>query len=195
MSGVVPRSPSGSRTLLPIGWGCRWLAALPVVVLLLSACAATEPTPLIPVASSTDGRGVPFGESGRGAMMPIEETSADDGYGWSPAHPVRLGGYDPTLGPTSGEGRQVAYLNSLWGPEGETVFYERIGICCPFEHFGAPLDRGMLDVYSLTWEGSGEPRLLYLDRYREGPVRVPHGLTTRTGGSTRSLVRADGGSG
>jgi hypothetical protein len=134
---------------------------------------------MIPVEASLDGRGRPFGESGLGPVMPIEVTARKRSYGWSARNPVKLGGYNPALGPLSGQERQVRFLNSLWGPGGETVFYERIATCCPFQHFGAPLDRAMLDVYSLTWEGLPEPKLLYMDRYREGAVRVPAGLTTR----------------
>ena len=150
------------------------------LLLLVLGCAGSQTRPsMIPVEASVDGRGWPFGESGLVPVMSIGETSRSRSYGWSEKNPIKLGGYDPVMGPASGQERQVWFLNSLWGPEGETVFYERIGTCCPFQHFGAPLDRAMLDVYSLTWEGLPEPGLLYMDRYRDGPVRVPAGLTTK----------------
>jgi hypothetical protein len=131
------------------------------------------------VETTRDGRGWPYGESGRGPVQLIEETSTDPRYGWTTRKPVQLGGFDAEPPEEDSLARQVRYLNSLWGPEGETIFYERIGTCCPFQMFGAPLDKGMLDIYALTWEGVDHPRHLYLDGYRTGAVKVPDGLTTR----------------
>jgi hypothetical protein len=129
--------------------------------------------------ASREGRGWPFGESGGGVVMAVEQTARNRSYGWSAREPIRLGGYDAVPPGEGGDTRQIRFLNSLWGPEGETIFFERIGTCCPFELFGGILDKGVLDVYSLTWDGLDEPRLLYLDRYREGPLRIPLGLTTK----------------
>jgi hypothetical protein len=103
----------------------------------------------------------------------------DRRYGWTAEKPVGLGGFDSDLPGETGFDRQQRFLNSLWGPEGEVIFYERIGTCCPFNLFGAPLDKGMLDVYSLTWEGQNNPEHLYLDRFREGTIQIPAGLTTK----------------
>lgn len=156
---------------------------LPIVTLLLvtPGCGhrAAPPPPDLIVLSTTTGRGWPFGESGGGTVMSMAGTADDPGYGWRHDRPVMLGGRD--LDPTgaTAEARQVRYLNSLWGPGGEIVFYERIGTCCPFEHPGAPLDKGTLDVYTLTWDGAPGNRQLYLDGFRTGPVLIPVGLTTR----------------
>ena len=98
---------------------------------------------------------------------------------------MELGGFDAEPPGDDRLALQVRYLNSLWGPQGETIFYERIGTCCPFQMYGAPLDKGMLDIYTLTWEGQAEPRHLYLDGFRTGVVRIPAGLTTK--------VRSSGG--
>jgi hypothetical protein len=111
--------------------------------------------------------------------MVLEQTARDPSYGWNYEEPPGLGGYDAVPPEPDGDHRQIMFLNSLWGPEGETVFYERIGRCCPFQVYGAVLDRGMLDVYALTWDGLPEPRHIFLDRYRVGPLRIPVGLTTK----------------
>ena len=157
--------------------GLRFLAFL-----LLCGCAST-PAPGSPprllIESSESGRGWPYGESGRGAVMILTETSDEEIYGWTSEKPIGLGGYDSDAAGEGGIERQVRFLNSLWGPGGETLFYERIGTCCAFDLFGAPLDKGMLDVYALTWDGQSNPKHLYLDRYREGPVKIPMGLTTK----------------
>jgi len=135
--------------------------------------------PQLVVSASAQGRSRPYGESGSGPVQHLAGTAEHDSYGWRHTDPVMPGGYDPDPARDESELRQIRFLNSLWGPGGETVFYERVGTCCPFQFFGAPLDKGMLDVYALTWEGSGEPRHIYLDRYRTGSLLIPTGLTSR----------------
>lgn len=158
----------------------RRTALTALLLLVGTGCAgAGAGAPELIVSASTQGRGWPFGESGGGPVMTLAEAAKDRSYGWSPTNPVRLGGFDARAPDRGGDERQVLFLNSLWGPGGETLFYERIGTCCPFQLFGGLLDKGMLDVYALSWDGLSSPKHLYLDRYREGPVKVPVGLTTK----------------
>ena len=158
---------------------------MPVIllILMLVSCAGHSGTapPGLLVETSRDGRGWPFGESGRGPVLDLSETSTDPRYGWSAKKPVGLGGFDAAPPEEDSLTRQIRFLNSLWGPQGETIFYERIGTCCPFPFYGAPLDKGMLDIYALTWEGQSRPRHLYLDGYRTGTIRIPEGLTGKVG--------------
>ncbi len=160
--------------------------AFPVLLLLpaltaTGACAHRRllPPPQLVVSATAQGRGWPYGESGGGEVQHLARTAEHDSYGWRHTDPVMLGGYNIDPAQDTSEPRQTRFLNSLWGPGGETVFYERVGTCCPFQFFGAPLDKGLLDVYTLTWEGSKEPRHLYLDRYHTGPLLIPTGLTSR----------------
>lgn len=148
---------------------------------LLPSCAgsSTWSPPLLFVEETRDGQGWPFGESGHGPVRRIEETSTDLRYGWTAKKPVDLGGFDAEPPEEDRLAMQVRYLNSLWGSQGETIFYERIGTCCPFQMYGAPLDKGILDIYALTWEGQEKPRHLYLNGFRTGVVRIPAGLTTK----------------
>jgi hypothetical protein len=159
-------------------------STIPALILFLTltgGCAGTAPgaLPRLLAETTREGQAWPYGESGRGPVRYIEETSTDNRYGWTPRKAIRLGGFDATGSEEGRLERQIRLLNSLWGPDGEMIFYERVGTCCPFQFFGAPLDKGMLDVYALTWDGQPEPVHLYLDGYREGPVRIPRGLTTR----------------
>ena len=152
-----------------------------LAILMLTSCAGSSgmiPHRLL-VETSRDGQGWPFGESGRGPVLDLSETSRDPRYGWSAKKPVGLGGFDASPPEEESLARQLRYLNSLWGPQGEIIFYERIGSCCPFQVFGAPLDKGMLNIYALTWEGQERPRHLYLDGYRTGMIRIPVGLTSK----------------
>ncbi len=150
-------------------------------LILASGCAATAPgaPPRLLAETTREGRGWPYGESGRGPVRHLEETSINSRYGWTSRKAIRLGGFDAQGLEEGRVERQIRLLNSLWGPGGEMVFYERVGTCCPYQVFGAPLDKGMLDVYALTWDGQLEPVHLYLDGYRVGPVKIPRGLTTR----------------
>ena len=153
-----------------------------IPALIIPGCAASSnpgSPPRLLIEASMSGRGWPFGESGRGSVIHIEEIAHEEEYGWTARKPISLGGYYSEIPGETGFDRQQQYLNSLWGPEGETIFYERIGTCCPFDLFGALLDKGMLDVYALTWEGQAEPKHLYMDRFREGPIRIPAGLTSK----------------
>jgi hypothetical protein len=152
-----------------------------LLVLILASCAGPSGVspPRLLVETTRDGQGWPFGESGRGPVLDLSETADDPRYGWTSKKPVELGGFDTRPPEEESLARQVRYLNSLWGPRGETIFYERIGTCCPFQMFGAPLDKGMLDIYALTWEGQERPRHLYLDSYHTGTIRIPESLTSR----------------
>ena len=144
----------------------------------LAACAGPGSVRLPPLLPRAGGEpGWPFGESGRGPVTHLSEQADDEDYGWKPAHPIPLGGADQ--GANEVWARQRSFLNSLWGPGGQILFYERLGSCCPFDHPGAPLDRGTLDVYEVTWDGLQAPRHLYLDRFRVGEVVIPVDLTSR----------------
>ena len=120
-----------------------------------------------------------FGESGRGPVQYLPKASSNPRYGWTPRRPVGLGGFGALPPEPTAQERQISFLNSLWGPDGQTIFYEHIGTCCPFTFYGAPLDRGILNVYAIRWDGIEEPRHLYLDGFREGEVSIPRGLTSK----------------
>jgi len=158
------------------GLRCRKVGLL--VLLMLAGCAGGTGggiPPLLPRSGATPGW--PYGESGRGTVQHLPSGAEDPDYGWTPSLPVPLGGSE--WGESEVWDRQMSYLNSLWGPEGQILFYERLGSCCPFDHPGAPLDRGTLDVYEIKWDGLVSPRHLYLDRFREGAVLLPAGLTSK----------------
>jgi len=149
--------------------------------LITNGCAGRAGQALPPlIVDETDSQmGWPFGESGRGTVMHLARTARKTRYGWTSGNPVELGGFGATGGEETVVERQIRYLNSLWGPNGELIYYEHVGTCCPFTHFGAPLDRGVLNVYALRWEGLAEPRHLFLDGFREGEVLIPKGLTSK----------------
>lgn len=122
-------------------------------------------------ATSVGGRVVPYGSSGSADAMVLTEPSVDPTYGYTEANPIRLGGMS--------EDAERAFLAALWGPEGQPLYWGRIGSCCPLPDFG------MLDVFSLEWEGAPSPIVLYVDLYHRDDPRIPVGLTSPGRSSSR----------
>lgn len=147
------------------------------VLLLLGGC-ATSPggsvDPEIETRSVLGGRGFPNGRSDgdapsfAGQPIPV---STDPGYGYSADKAIRIGPH--------GSGDHLRYLNSLRGPSGEPVAYERLGACCGFEDDSLPLGGGMIDVYAVLPDGARAPLRIYVDMYRLGPLLLPQGFTSR----------------
>jgi len=106
---------------------------------------------------------VRFFEVARASACPI---SPDPNYGYSPEAPIRVGNsnlYD-------GAAREEAYLQSLRGPGGEELRYERLD-AIKLEGLA------VLDVYELDYTGLENPLILYLDMYTFEPLMLPQGLT------------------
>lgn len=153
------------------------LTRLLVVWLVLLAGCASRPSTREPVLVSggvQGGRGYPAGSSASGEAVVLTETAASADYGYTPEEPVRVGNGVPSDGPR----RSRLYLSALRGPEGQSIEFERRGSCCPFETEHSSLG-GLLDVYEITFEGLGEPILLYIDMYDPGELLIPQGFTSR----------------
>lgn len=88
--------------------------------------------------------------------------SADPTYGYTESNPIRVGG-DFLDGPA----RERAYLNNLFGPNGELLSYERKGSFSSGDT--------ILDEYRVT--GPGVNVVLYLDEYKYEPPQAPVGFT------------------
>jgi hypothetical protein len=96
-----------------------------------------------------------------GSACPV---SSDKTYGYSKDNPVNVGG-DWLDGPA----RERAYLDSLSGPNGESVSYKRTG----------SLDHGstILDEYRVMYTSASGPAILYLDEYSYAELMAPVGFT------------------
>ena len=150
------------------------------VTIILVACQSNPPAtkeaaePKIVSAFSSGGKGVPNGRTDshfpylRGIKL---STASDPGYGYSAEKPIRTGPYAQRL--------HLYYLNSLRGPNGEVLEYERRGACCAFEDAALPFGGGLLDVYDLKVEGSDKPLTIFVDMYHRGPPLLPVGFSQR----------------
>jgi hypothetical protein len=93
-----------------------------------------------------------------GSACPV---SADDSYGYSEDNPIKVGG-DWLDGPS----RERAYLNSLSGPNGEIISYEREG--------SLPHGETILDLYTVTYADTSVT--LYIDMYVYEDLMAPLGF-------------------
>jgi hypothetical protein len=91
--------------------------------------------------------------------------SVDPTYAYSPDNPIRAGEGDAFSGPSL----ERAYLDSLAGPNGEPVTYERLG--------SQPQGETILDIYQVSF--GHQSVSLYLDEYSGEPFRVPKGFSCR----------------
>lgn len=89
--------------------------------------------------------------------------SGDPSYGYTRDNPVRTGSTSFFDGP----GRAQAYLNTLLGPNGESLTYVRLGS----ESYGETI----LDLYQI--DGAGEPKFIYVDQYSFNTLFAPVGFT------------------
>jgi hypothetical protein len=157
-------------------------ALLATLLLLTIACATTTPKAPgeePPIGSSTtavvNGQRITDEMIGRGrGEMSLTRTASSDSYGWSQMMPVKIGG-----GLGEGGNRTYQFLNTLRGPNGEDVHYDRVGTCCPFNSPKSPFEDGgaLLEVYVISYKGLETPRRLYFNWYDEGEMMIPKGLT------------------
>lgn len=107
----------------------------------------------------------------------LTEISTDPTYGFSEKNPVQVGGVDKMEGPLN----EIRYLNALAGPNGENVYYYRLGSCCPIKSKNDPFGAGvvMLDNYLLTWEGAKDTVSIYINMYDYGELRALVGFTIK----------------
>lgn len=97
--------------------------------------------------------------------------SKDDTYGFTQENPIMVGGG------SEGPMNERRFLNALTGPKGENLKYERLGSCCHFKTkngmFG---DTGLLDIYSVSYQGIKRDVKLYINMYDSDTLKVPVGF-------------------
>ncbi|MFC6999950.1 hypothetical protein [Rufibacter roseus] len=105
----------------------------------------------------------------------INSFSQDKTYGYEEKNPIKVGGAKQQEGPMN----ERRFLNALTGPNGEEISYYRIGSCCHFETPNGLMGGGLLDMYSVTYEGLAEPIKLYINMYDSDTLHVPTGFKLR----------------
>ena len=93
--------------------------------------------------------------------------AGDAAYGYTKENAIRVGG-DAFGGP----GRERAYFDTLRGPAGQTVAYERQG--------SEPFGDTILDIFQVTYDGQAQPAILYVDEYVFETLYAPAGFTCQS---------------
>lgn len=149
------------------------VASLTVALAMLTWSCATSPTSTGTAGRvAIGGKGYPWGSTSSDSIV-LSRIADSKTYGYSEKEPILVGGESPDGGPQ----RSRRYLNSLRGPNGEVVSYERVGSCCPFETKNYELGTGLLDKYELSYEGLSAPLFLYINMYDPGEPLIPQGLS------------------
>lgn len=108
----------------------------------------------------------------RAPEIDLAEKTDDPEYGYTPEHPIKVGGFLET----TSHRNQYVFLRQLAGPNGEALTFQRVGSCCPFRVSGG---QGLLDIWEVSVEGGDVIARLYLDSYRQENPKIPVGLTRR----------------
>lgn len=109
------------------------------------------------------------------SVLILQGVATSAKYGYSPEYPVKLGVRNQYTSQTYPE----KYLQSLTGPNGQPIVYERLKSCCFFKTVNsdpAYQNVGVLEVYEITYEGLLSPKILYLNFFDEGIVYAPQGF-------------------
>ena len=99
--------------------------------------------------------------------------SVDPTYGYTEKNAIKVGG------DFEGPANERKYLNSLTGPNGEKVSFDRLGSCCAFQTGNSSFGGGMLDRYAVTYEGKKDTVTLYLNMYDKAKLKAPLGFRFR----------------
>lgn len=153
-------------------------AVLTTAVILLataiSGCSTSKPKDGLTSSLTFQGKGYPNSDAvATYGYLSLEGVSSDSTYGYTMENPIKV-----AHSGDNGSGQESKYMNALLGPNGENIYFERLGSCCHFEDKTLSLGGGLLDKFYLKI-ANGTEVVLYLDMYRTGILLAPKGLTYR----------------
>lgn len=138
-------------------------------VILLSSCVSTKST-----LKNVDNT-APALELKNNMTFKVTQVSNDPKYGYDPDYPINIY-FRNTVNETINQER---YFNALAGPNGETLTFEKTGICCPFPTKNIASGAGLIHVYEVSYKGLEKPLVLYVNMYEKGIIQAPKGLTIK----------------
>lgn len=99
----------------------------------------------------------------------IEEFATDSSYAFTQENPVMVGSHSAA--------HQRRFLNSIAGPENQTLTFERLGSCCFFYTKNGMIgDSGLLDMYEIDYKGLKNKVVMYINFYDSDTLKVPVGF-------------------
>ncbi len=102
----------------------------------------------------------------------ITEYATDEKYGYDKDYPINIF----YLKTTNDSINQHRFFKALTGPNGEKIFYEKVGVCCPFPSKNSASGAALLDIYEVKWVGQKSPITLYLNIYEKSQIMAPKGF-------------------
>lgn len=105
----------------------------------------------------------------------LTDDAPDGKYGYDKNHPINLGFENEKYA-----SKNIAlFFNSLTGPKGEKITYDKVETCCPFPTKRNVMGVGTLDIYNVLIEGSNKPMVLYINIYEKSKVLCPKGFSIK----------------
>jgi len=149
-------------------------SVLILVVALPMACAGGVPSgPGWTAASDPVRSGAPPRRPDKPIVPNPHWENATGEFGLSEKNPIRVAGI---AGITPRSTR--VYFHHIRGPNGEEVYYRRLGSCCLFPSPNAPFGpNALLDRYAVTYRGLSEPVVFYVNFYDPGDLLAPPGFS------------------
>lgn len=105
----------------------------------------------------------------------ITDKATDEKYGYDKDYPINVF----YLRTTNDSINQKRFFNALTGPNGEKLFFEKVGVCCPFPSKKSSSGAALLDIYEVTWVGKKTPITLYLNIYEKSKLMAPKGFNIK----------------
>lgn len=139
-------------------------------ILILASCISTKSTLKNVEANAPD-----LALNNQNAFI-INNSTSDEKYGYDPDYPINVF-YKNT---TNDSINQKRFFNALTGPNGEKLFYKKVGVCCPFPSKNSVSGAALLDIYEIKWVGQKTPITLYLNIFEKSPILVPKGFGLKT---------------
>ena len=106
----------------------------------------------------------------------ITDFATDEKYGYDKDNPINIF-YRNTANDSINQQR---FFNALTGPNGEKIFYEKVGVCCPFPSKNSFSGAALLDIYEVKWVGQKTAVTLYVNIHEKSKIMVPKGFKLKT---------------
>lgn len=110
------------------------------------------------------------------SVLILEGVSSDPRFGYTSKKPIKLGVQKLSIALTYPQ----KYFNSITGPNGEKIHFERVKSCCPFKTVNSDQyefkNVAVLEIYAVTYEGLASPVYLYINFFDQGKVMAPKGF-------------------
>ncbi|MEI7509517.1 MAG: 2-dehydro-3-deoxyphosphooctonate aldolase [Flavobacterium sp.] len=105
----------------------------------------------------------------------LTDNAPDGKYGYDKNYPINLGFENEKFAT-----KNIAlFFNSLAGPEGEKITYDKVETCCPFPTKRNIMGVGTLDIYNVLIDGNTKPLVLYINIYEKSKVLCPKGFSIK----------------